>query len=130
MSGGNGHGNSNGNGDKLLAEWFWVDRWVGSSAFLLPMEVRGVYREMLTQAWRRGARLPNDHEMIRKAIGCTVPEWRRAWPAVKKYWRVDGQHLVNDTQMVVYAEAQKKVQIASARGRAGAASRWGIRRDN
>src|SRR3954467_10029089 len=66
--------------DKLLGEWFWTDRWMGSSAFLLPMEPRGVYREMLTQAWRRGARLPNDHETIRRAIGCTDSEWKRCWP--------------------------------------------------
>ena len=31
-----------------------------TSGFLLPMEARGLYREMLTQAWMRGARLPND----------------------------------------------------------------------
>ena len=36
----------------LRAEWFWTDRWMGSSAFLLPMEARGLYREMLTP--RRG----------------------------------------------------------------------------
>jgi len=58
------------------------------------MEARGVYREMLTQAWRRGARLPNDHEAIRRAIGATVGEWRRSWPLVKKFWRVDGEGLV------------------------------------
>ena len=43
--------------DKLLAEWFWTDRWQGSSGFLLPLEARGLYREMLTQAWQRGGRL-------------------------------------------------------------------------
>lgn len=102
--------------DKLLAEWFWTDRWNGSSGFLLPMEARGVYREMLTQAWRRGAQLPNDHEAIRRAIGATVGEWRRAWPAVKKFWRVDGDLLVNDTQIEVYADAKGRATRASERG--------------
>lgn len=106
--------------EKLLAEWFWTDRWIGSSAFLLPMEARGVYREMLTQAWRRGAKLPNDHEAIRRAIGATVGEWRRAWPAVKKFWRVDGDALVNDTQLEVYADAQGRAERASKRGLRGA----------
>jgi hypothetical protein len=72
---------------KLLAEWFWTDRWMGSSAFLLPLEPRGLYREMLTQAWRGGARLPLDHEAIRRAIGATAEEWARAWPFVSTYWR-------------------------------------------
>ena len=67
---------------KLLAEWFWTDRWIGSSGFLLPMEPRGLYREMLTQSWRRGGTLPNNPEAIRRATGCTVEEWDRAWPTV------------------------------------------------
>lgn len=115
---------------KLLAEWFWTDRWIGSSAFLLPMEARGVYREMLTQAWRRGARLPNDHEAIRRAIGATVPEWRRSWPLVKRYWRTEGHELVNDTQLAVYADAKGRMDTASARGRAGAKARLKKRSGN
>lgn len=108
---------------KLLAEWFWTDRWMGSSAFLLPMEARGVYREMLTQAWRREARLPNDHEAIQRAIGATKAEWKRSWPAVSKYWRVDGGDLVNDTQLEVYEDAQGIAKRASERGLKGAHAR-------
>lgn len=109
--------------DKLLAEWFWTDRWVGSSAFLLPMEARGVYREMLTQAWRRGAKLPNDHEAIRRAIGATVPEWRRTWPLVKRFWIVEGDSLINSTQQEVYADAQGRAQRAHKRAVSGAQAR-------
>lgn len=108
---------------KLLAEWFWTDRWMGSSGFLLAMEPRGLYREMLTQAWRRGARLPSDHEEIRRAIGCTLAEWRRCWPKVEKFWRLDGDALVNDTQLEVYAEAQGVQQRAHERGVKGAQAR-------
>jgi uncharacterized protein YdaU (DUF1376 family) len=111
--------------EKLLAEWFWTDRWIGSSAFLLPMESRGVYREMLTQAWRRGARLPVDHESIVRAIGATPEEWARAWPAVGGYWREQGGVLVNDTQIEVYSEAQARATRASDKGAAGARARWG-----
>jgi len=109
--------------DKLLGEWFWTDRWMGSSAFLLPLEPRGLYREMLTQAWRRGARLPNDHETIQRAVGCTAVEWKRCWPKVERYWRVDGTDIVNDTQLEVYAKCQEEQQRASARGRKGARAR-------
>lgn len=109
--------------DKLLAEWFWIDRWIGSSAFLLPMEARGLYREMLTQAWRRGAKLPNDPEAIRRAIGATTREWARAWPVVSGYWRVDGDTLVNDTQLMIYAESETRKAKASARGKKGAQAR-------
>src|SRR6476660_6019088 len=103
--------------DKLLAEWFWTDRWMGSSAFGLPLEARGLYREMLTQAWRRGAHLPNDHEQIRRVTGVTVKEWRRTWPLVKRFWRVDGDDLVNDTQQEIYANAHALTVKRSIAGR-------------
>lgn len=109
--------------DKMLAEWFWTDRWMGSSAFLLPMEARGLYREMMTQAWLRGAKLPADHEAIRRATGCSLAEWKRCWPAVQPYWRVEGPYLVNDTQVQVYQEALAAKERASERGRKGALGR-------
>jgi uncharacterized protein YdaU (DUF1376 family) len=112
---------------KLLAEWFWIDRWVGSSAFLLPMEPRGLYREMLTQAWRRDARLPNDHEAIQRAVGCTPKEWKRCWPHIEKYWRVDRDSLINDTQLEVYTEAKARLERASAAGKRANAARWSER---
>ena len=110
--------------DKLLAEWFWTDRWMGSSGFLLPIEPRGLYREMLTQAWRRGARLPNDHAAIRVACGVSPGEWRRCWPKVQRFWRADGDSLVNDTQLEIYAEAKALAQENHDRARAGATARW------
>ena len=112
---------------KLVAEWFWIDRWMGSSAFLLPMEARGLYREMLTQAWRRGARLPNDHEAIQRAVGATAKEWSRAWPRIEKFWRVDGDTLVNDTQLQIYAEAQARQVTASRKAKSAALARHGHR---
>lgn len=104
---------------KLLAEWFWTDRWTGSSGFLLPAEPRGVYREMLTQAWHRGAKLPNDHEAIQRACGITKDEWKRCWPKIQGYWRVEGDYLVNDTQVAIYADAMAAQQRASDRGARG-----------
>lgn len=109
--------------DKLLGEWFWTDRWMGSSGFLLPLEPRGLYREMLTQSWMRGARLPNDHEAIQRAVGCTAAEWKRCWSRVERHWRVDGEYLVNDTQLEVYAQCQAERDRASNRGKKGAQAR-------
>jgi hypothetical protein len=114
--------------DKMLGEWFWTDRWMGSSGFLLPMEPRGLYREMLTQAWRRAARvgrpeLPTDHETIQRATGCTGAEWKRCWPLVAPHWRVEGAYLVNDTQLQVYAACRARVEAESNRGKKGAQAR-------
>jgi uncharacterized protein YdaU (DUF1376 family) len=110
---------------KLRAEWFWTDRWFGSSAIELAIEPRGLYREMLTRAWPRGARLPNDHEAIRRLIGCTPAEWKRCWPKVEPYWRVDADNnLVNDTQLEIHTEAVKLFEGSSERGKKGAQARW------
>jgi uncharacterized protein YdaU (DUF1376 family) len=91
---------------------------------MLPMSARGVYREMLTQAWRRGGSLPADCAEIRRAIGATSDEWRRAWPLVKPFWRVDGDRLVNDTQLEIYAESQRRAAFYRARASHAARKRW------
>jgi uncharacterized protein YdaU (DUF1376 family) len=103
----------------LAAEWFWIDRWRGSTAWSLPIDARGLYREMLTAAWSRGAALPNDHIQIQRLIGVTPAEWRRGWPVICQYWRVDGALLVNDTQREVYAEAMARFEKATARASKG-----------
>lgn len=106
--------------DKLLAEWFWTDRWMGSSGFLLPMLARGLYREMLTQAWRRGAKLPNDFAAIKRAIGATDDEWAEAWPLVSKFWRIDiDNNLINDTQLEIYGQAVSIQKVRAEVGRLG-----------
>lgn len=106
--------------DKMLAEWFWTDRWQGSSGFEMPIGPRGLYREMLTQAWRKGGSLPNDHETIRRICGVTEAEWDACWPRVSAFWRIDGDRIVNDTQAEVYAEAKSQRERAQARAQAGA----------
>jgi uncharacterized protein YdaU (DUF1376 family) len=93
------------------------------------MEARGLYREMLTQAWRRGARLPNNPEAIRRATGTTIAEWRRSWPKVKPFWHVLGAFLVNDTQRAVYADCVARQASATARAQAAAGARWDARAD-
>ena len=111
--------------DVRLSENFWIDRWMGSRGFLLPLEPRGLYREMLSQAWRRGAALPNDEDQIRRLVFASPEEWARAWPVVRPFWRVDGDALVNDTQRLIYAATQKKKTRMSTLGLAAARRRWG-----
>ena len=110
---------------KLTAEWFWVDRWMGSSAFLLPMEARGLYREMLSQAWRRGAQLPADIEAVQRAVGATDAEWQRSWPMIQRFWRVEGTSLVNDTQLEIYRECTARITRLSERSAQANRARWG-----
>ncbi len=104
---------------------------MGSSGFLLPMLARGLYREMLTQAWRRGAELPNDPETIRRAIGATELEWAQGWPLVSRFWRVSATNtLINDTQIQVYQQAQSIQRVRSEAGRLGGLSTQAKRQAN
>lgn len=106
---------------KLRAEYFWTDRWLSSSAVMLSLECRGLYREMLTLAWTQDASLPNDPDQIKQAVRATDPEWKRCWPIIRRrYWRVEDGRLVNDTQREVYAQSTLRYQHASARAR----KRW------
>jgi uncharacterized protein YdaU (DUF1376 family) len=109
---------------KLLAEWFWLDRYIASDTYLLPIESRGLYREMRSRAWLRGASLPNDHALIQRMIGATADEWARCWPQIEHLWRVVGDSLVCDDQLEVYAEAARRATKASKRGTDAVNERW------
>ena len=105
---------------RLKGELFWGDRWMSSDAFLLPLEARGLYREMLTQSWMRDGSLPKEPESIRRACGVTVPEWRRCWPRIRKYWTSEGDRIFNRTQREVLAASKA---LGKARANAGAKGR-------
>lgn len=115
---------------KLLGEFFWTDRWVGSSAFLLPIEARGLYREMLTQAWMRGGSLPADPAQIMRAVGCSQEEWDRCWPLVKKYWRKNGSTISNDTQREIMEGSKTLSKRRANAGAKGGAKAQANRRAN
>jgi len=114
---------------KLLAEWFWTDRWMGSAGWLLPLAPRGLYREMLTQAWPRGASLPDDHAAIRAICNVSESDWAAVWPAVEPFWKAVDGRLVNETQLEVYADStgRKESKVRGGKARAAAAERSGGR---
>jgi len=93
---------------------------MGSRAYGLPIGARGLYREMLSQAWLRGARLPNDYAQIRRFTAITIEEWNELWPLVSQFWRQDGPYLVNDTQIEVYTEAKARQDRAQVRAQVAA----------
>lgn len=108
----------------LRGELFWCDEWALSEAFLLPIAARGLHREMLTAAWPKGAKLPNDPAKIRKAIGATLKEWRALWPAVAHLWVLVDGHLVNPQQVETYRAAVRHQEKLHNRAVKAAAARW------
>jgi len=116
-------------GEKLRAEWFWLDRWFSSSACCLPIDARGLYRELLSRAWSMGAKLPKNEGMLQRLAGVTINEWDRLWPLVQPYWKEQDGHLVNDTQLEIYADAMQRKQVRVDRARKGADARWSKARE-
>jgi uncharacterized protein YdaU (DUF1376 family) len=105
-------------------ECFWTDRWRASRAFLLPLEPRGLYRELLTAAWSKGAELPTDPAQIRSLVVVTEEEWDRTWAHIAPYWQEINGRLVNPQQQQIYHDAQARLARASAAGRQAAFRRW------
>lgn len=105
---------------KLKGEMFWLDRWMLSSARQLPLEARGLYREMLSAAWMGEAALPNDAATIKRLVACTDDEWQRCWPLVRRYWREGDGIIVNDTQVEIYRDSVQRQERASS----AAKQRW------
>jgi hypothetical protein len=75
-------------------ELFRALDWILSSERLIPMEARGLHREMLTQYVLRGE-LWTDQSSVRRVCGCEIEEWERCWPTVSKLWYADedGEHI-------------------------------------
>lgn len=108
--------------EKLRAEWFWTDRWFASSAFGLPLEAQGLYRNLLSRAWANGGSIPQDPEVLRRLGGASSDEWSRAWPLVSPYWTEREGRLVNEAQLEVLAEAASRKAEAVALGKRRAAT--------
>ena len=105
--------------DKLRGELFWTDRWISSSAFLLPLEARGLYREMLTRAWSFGGYLPADPKQIQRLVNASSEEWERCWPLIEANWKQDGSKLYNQTQREVLMESLTIREKRALAGRKG-----------
>lgn len=111
---------------KLQGMMWWIDRWMTSSAQGLPLEARGLYREMLDHAWVLGGKLPDDPARIRRMCGADPEEWERSWPLVRAYWRSDGGGwLRNETLTEVFSSAEELASQRSEMARSAAVARWG-----
>jgi uncharacterized protein YdaU (DUF1376 family) len=85
--------------------------------------VRGFHRELLTRAWLRGARLPNNPEACQRLIAASTAEWDEYWPKVKHLWREQDGELVNDDQLEAYRVASKHAEANLQRGQKATAKR-------
>ncbi len=93
---------------RLMAMYWWIDRWRKSSAFMdMTLEEQGAYRNLLDEAHLRGGALPNDERFLAKACG-DATAWKRVQTTVMARFelRPDGWH--NDTLDVVLGESVRR----------------------
>ena len=64
---------------KVLALYWWIDRWRKSTAYTdMSLEQQGAYRNLLDEAALRGGALPFDDKAIAKASGDAT-----RWPKLR-----------------------------------------------
>lgn len=110
--------------DILPGELRYTSNWRGSPLQMLPLAARGLYSEMLTQAWSNRARLAQtDEEEIMRLVRATPAEWESAWPRIRHYWAkatdpaTGAEILVNRKQLEVYVGALRSREVTLARNR-------------
>ena len=95
---------------RLNGLFWWIDRWLGSSAKLtMNLEEQGAYRNLLDAAQLRGGVLPDDERVLAKACGDPL-RWKAVRPAVMPHFvkREDGWH--NETLDEVIAQSVKRAE--------------------
>jgi len=69
---------------RLNALWWWIDRWLKSSAYMdMTLEEQGAYRNLLDAATLRGGALPADERILAKACGDAL-RWEAVRPVVMR----------------------------------------------
>lgn len=111
--------------DPLPGELRYTSNWRGSPLQMLPLAARGLYSEMLTQAWATRARLAQtDEDEIMRLIRATPAEWEGGWPRIRHYWATatdpttGAEVLVNKKQLEVYLGALMARTVTITRNRA------------
>lgn len=99
---------------RFNALWWWIDRWLKSSAYLtMTLEEQGAYRNLIDAATLRGGALPADERILAKASGDAL-RWKAIRPVVMKHFvkREDGWH--NETLDEVIAQSARRAEKQAA----------------
>ena len=93
---------------KMLALWWWIDRWRKSTAYTdMSLEEQGAYRNLIDEATLRGGALPVDERILAKACG-DATKWRRVRENVlERFVVVDGVYR-NETLDEVLRQSERR----------------------
>lgn len=95
---------------KMIALWWWIDRWRKSTAYTdLTLEEQGAYRNLIDEATLRGGAIPNDERILAKACGDAL-KWRRVRPAVLARFDLREDGWRNNTLDEVIRESHRRAE--------------------
>jgi len=86
----------------------------------LNLEENGAYLLLLFSYWNRQEPLPNDDKKLSKILRISEREWRKVKPSVMRFFRVEGDLIINDRMNYEIDRANEKSQKAAESAR----SRW------
>jgi uncharacterized protein YdaU (DUF1376 family) len=93
----------------------------------LSTEQHGAYLLLLMAAWKADATLPNDPAQLAQISRLTPQQWSRHEPVLRTFFFVTAECWIHNRVRAELDMAKANVEKKSAAGKAGAASKWGLR---
>jgi uncharacterized protein YdaU (DUF1376 family) len=78
----------------------------------LNLEENGAYLLLLFSYWNRQEPLPNDDKKLSKILRVSEREWKKVKPSVMRFFRIEGEVIVNDRMNYEINRANEKSQKA------------------
>jgi len=104
----------------MWAEWFWIDRWRRSTAYMdMTLEEQGAFRNLIDELWLRDGVIPNNERTLAKACG-DATRWKKVKKAVLAKFYLTPQGWRNKTHDEVSAFDSKLHESQSGKGKARA----------
>lgn len=99
----------------------WTDAYLGDTQDL-SLEEHGAYLMMLMIAWRSpDCKLPDDDLRLARMLRISLDRWRhKIRPVMERYWKSDGEHLVQKRLKVERARTEEKTK----KRKTAAQARW------
>src|SRR5215472_15924032 len=76
-------------------KWMWRDYRGNRRVQRMSWQARGIFRELLDEAWSEGM-IPDDLNELAEIVGCATEAMARYWAEIEPCWRkVDGGYINN-----------------------------------
>lgn len=103
--------------------WFVSDYLMDTAD--LDVQEHGAYSLLLMHMWKRGGRLPLDHDRLARLCRVGADRWASIWDVIGHYFTEEDGCISQKRLSAELDRARKKKTDARDSGRKGASGRWG-----